>query len=321
MSHPQKIRTAVIGVGHLGQHHARLLGTLPDSSLIAVVDNDPKRGDKIAKSSNTEWVDDYRKLFGKIDAAVLAVPTPLHYRIGKDLLEQGIHCLIEKPLCQKIEEAEELIHIAREKNLVLQVGHVERFNPAVIAAQKYIREPKFIEVNRLGPYDPRTSHIGVVLDLMIHDLDIVLSLVQSEVVSLEAFGAKVLTDHEDIVKCRLRFQNGCIVDLSTSRISLEQYRKIRIFQADAYVSVDYARKDLKIYKKNKPVVKSFSDIEIIKPSLKIEEPLKLELEHFLECIHGGKRPLVSGEHGRDALELGLEILEQLHLHELPAHPE
>ena len=311
-------RTAVIGVGHLGQHHARLLSSIPASRLVAVVDSDEKRGEKIAKSSNTEWLDDYRKLIGRVDAAVIAVPTPLHHQIGKELLESGVHCLIEKPLCQKIEEAEELIHLAREKNLVFQVGHVERFNPAVIAAQKYIKEPRFIEVNRLGPYDPRTSHIGVVLDLMIHDLDIVLSLVGSEVKSLEAFGAKVLTDHEDIVKCRLRFQNGCIVDLSTSRVSLEQYRKIRIFQHDAYVSVDYAHKDLKIYRKNKPVVKSFGDIEILKPSLKIEEPLKLELEHFLECIREGKKPLVSGEHGRDALELGLEILEQLNLHHIQA---
>jgi predicted dehydrogenase len=152
---------------------------------------------------------------------------------------------------------------------------------------------------------------------MIHDLDIVLYLVNSKVKSLEAFGAKVLTDHEDIAKCRLRFENGCIVDLSASRISLEQYRKIRIFQSDAYISVDYAHKDLKIYKKKKPKVQSFSDIEILKPKLKVEEPLKLELRHFLECVEQGKKPHVTGEHGRDALELGKEILEQLELHQLP----
>ena len=307
-------KTAVIGVGHLGQHHARLLSEIKTSSLIGIVDSDPKRGEKIAKASGTHAFTDYRELFGKVQAVVLAVPTPMHYAIGKECLQNGIHCLIEKPLCQDVEQAEELIYIAREKNLVLQVGHVERFNPAVIAAQKYIKEPKFMEVNRLGPYDPRVAHIGVVLDLMIHDLDIVLSLVHSEVKSLEAFGAKVLTEHEDIVKCRLRFQNGCIVDLSASRISLEQYRKIRIFQPDAYLSIDYARKDLKVYRKKNPVVKSFSDIEILKPSLHNEEPLRLELEHFIDCIREGKRPLVSGEHGRDALELGLEILEQLHLH-------
>lgn len=311
----QKILTGVVGVGHLGQHHARLLSEMEISSLAGIVDNDPKRAEKIAKSYHTQHFTSLENLFSVgVQAVVIAVPTPYHYEIGKELLSRGIHCLIEKPLCQSVEQAEELIHLAAQKNVILQVGHVERFNPAIIASQKYIRDPKFIEVNRLGPYDPRISHIGVVLDLMIHDLDIVLSLVNSEVVSLEAFGAKVLTEHEDIVKCRLRFQNGCIVDLSASRISLQQYRKIRIFQSDAYISVDYARKDLKIYRKKTKVVSSLSDIETIQPSLKIEEPLRLELQHFLECVHHERKPLVSGEHGRDALELGLEILNQLNLH-------
>ncbi|MBI2118172.1 MAG: Gfo/Idh/MocA family oxidoreductase [Elusimicrobia bacterium] len=306
---------AVIGVGHLGQHHARLLSQIKNSALLGVVDIDEKRAQKIAKSIQTQAYREIDPILNTIKAAVISVPTPLHYELGKKCLENGIHCLLEKPLCQSVEEAEKLIKIAVQKNLVLQVGHVERFNPAVLAAQKFIQTPKFIEVNRLGTYDPRVSHIGVVLDLMIHDLDIVLSLVQSEVKNLEAFGAKVLTEHEDIVKCRLRFENGCIVDLSASRISLEQYRKIRIFQPDSYISIDYAHKDLKVYRKKTPIVKNFSDIEILKPSLTKEEPLKLELEHFLECIQEGKKPLVSGEHGRDALELGLEILEQLHLHE------
>ncbi len=312
------IETAVIGVGHLGQHHARILHELPGSKLVGIADMDEKRVKQIAKSCKTTPYSYYKDLFGKVKAVVIAVPTPLHYQIGKDCLEAGIHCLIEKPLTQDVQQAEELVQLAQEKNLILQVGHVERFNPAVIEARKFVKEPKFIEVNRLGPYDPRTSHIGVVLDLMIHDLDIVLYLVGSKVKTLEAFGAKVLTDHEDIAKCRLRFENGCIVDLSASRISLEQYRKIRIFQSDAYISVDYARKDLKIYKKKKAQVKSFTDIEIIKPRLHVEEPLKLELKHFLECIEQGKKPHVSGEHGRDALELGKEILDQLHLHEVPA---
>ncbi len=308
------IKIGVIGVGHLGQHHARILSQIPSCELVGVVDADKKRAEKIAKDSKTGAYAQAEELFGKVDALILAIPTPLHYTLGKKCLENGIHCLIEKPLSQSVEEAEALISIAKNKNLVLQVGHVERFNPAIIAAQQYIHDPKFIEVNRLGSYDPRVSHIGVVLDLMIHDLDIVLFLLQSEVQSLEAFGAKVLSDHEDIVKCRLRFKNGCIVDLSASRISLEQYRKIRIFQSDAYLSIDYARKDLKIYKRKTPIVKSFNDIAILRPSLKNEESLKLELEHFLDCLRHGKKPLVSGEHGRDALELGLEILEQLQLH-------
>ncbi len=309
------IRIGVAGVGHLGQHHARILSEIPTCTLVGVVDSDKKRAEKIASGIQSTPYQNVEELFGKIDALVLSVPTPLHYEIGKRCLENGIHCLIEKPLSQSVSEAEELISIAKNKNLILQVGHVERFNPAIIAAQKYIHNPKFIEVNRLGSYDPRVAHIGVVLDLMIHDLDIVLSLLQSEVKSVEAFGAKVLSEHEDIVKCRLRFENGCIVDLSASRISLDQYRKIRIFQPDSYLSIDYAKKDLKIYKRKTPVVKSFSDIEILKPALRNEEPLKLELEHFLDCLRHGKKPLVSGVHGRDALELGLEILEQLHLHQ------
>ena len=309
------ITTAVIGVGHLGQHHARILHELEGSQLKGVVDLDRKRAQQIAKSLKTTAYTYYKDLFGIVQAAVIAVPTPLHYRIGKECLENDIHCLIEKPLTEDVQQAEELVKIAQEKNLILQVGHVERFNPAVIEAHKHVKDPKFIEVNRLGPYDPRVSHIGVVLDLMIHDLDIVLYLVNSKVKTLEAFGAKVLTDHEDIAKCRLRFENGCIVDLSASRISLEQYRKIRIFQSDAYISVDYARKDLKIYRKIKAQVKSFRDIEILKPKLRVEEPLELELKHFLECVREGKIPHVTGEHGRDALELGKEILDQLHLHE------
>ncbi len=311
-----KTSVGVIGVGHLGQHHARILSELGSCWLAGVVDHDPKRAAHIAKNCKTTAYTDYHELLPQIKAAVVAVPTPLHYLIAKECLQKGLHCLVEKPLCETVEQAEELIHIAQSQNLILQVGHVERFNPAVIAAHNYIKNAKFIEVNRLGPYDPRVSHIGVVLDIMIHDLDIVLYLVSSEIESLESFGAKVISEHEDIVKCRLRFKNGCIADLSASRVSLEQYRKIRIFQPDAYISLDYARKDLKIFKKKKSKVESFSDIQIIKPPLKNEEPLRLELEHFIECIHEGKAPQVSGEHGRDALELGLEILNQLHIHEL-----
>ena len=306
-----KIKTAVIGVGSLGQHHARILAKHPLSFLTTVVDNDIKRAQKIASLYGTNAAADHASLYGIVAAAVISVPTPFHYGVAKDLLSNGIHCLVEKPFTSTVEEAEELISIARDKNLVLQVGHVERFNPAVSAARPFIKEPRFIEVNRLGPYDPRTSHIGVVLDLMIHDLDILLDLVKDKVVGLEAFGAKILSDHEDIVKVRIKFANGCIADLSASRISLEKYRKIRIFQSDSYISVDYAGKSLKVYRKRSDTVKSLSDIEIIKPKLKDEEPLFFELDNFLTCVREGKRPLVTGEHGRDALELAFEVLRGL----------
>ena len=308
-----KIKTAVIGVGSLGQHHARILSKHPMSELKAVVDTDIKRAQKIAEACNTSAFNDHRALAGIAGAAVISVPTPFHYSVAKDLLTAGIHCLVEKPFTSTVEEAEELIALAREKDLILQVGHIERFNPAVAAARPFIKNPRFIEVNRLGPYDPRTSHIGVVLDLMIHDLDLLLDLVHEKVVGLEAFGSKIFSEHEDIAKVRLKFMGGCVADVSASRISMEKYRKIRIFQPDSYISVDYAAKSVKIYKKKHEIVKGLSDIEVIRPKLREEEPLFFELENFLTSVSEGKRPLVTGEHGRDALELAFEVLKGLRL--------
>ncbi|MBN1621950.1 MAG: Gfo/Idh/MocA family oxidoreductase [Endomicrobiales bacterium] len=310
-----KIKTAVIGVGSLGQHHARILASHPQSMLSALVDTDLKRLEKISNKLKIEEFITYKDIIGKVEAAVIAVPTPMHYQIAKDLLEAGIHCLVEKPFTTAVKEAEELISLSMAKKTVLQVGHIERFNPAVIAAMPYINNPKFIEVNRLGPYDPRTSHIGVILDLMIHDLDILLSLVQDKVIGVEAHGAKILSDHEDIVKARIKFEKGCVADVSASRVSLEKYRKIRIFQPDSYISVDYAGKNLKIYQKkeNVKVVKGLGDIKVLKPKLKNEEQLYKELDHFLQCVSEGKKAVVSGEHGRDALELALEILKNIKL--------
>ncbi|MBD3272155.1 MAG: gfo/Idh/MocA family oxidoreductase, partial [Elusimicrobia bacterium] len=223
----------------------------------------------------------------------------------------GIHCLVEKPLTDTREQAEDLVAIANEKKLILQVGHVERFNPAIIKAQEYVDRPAFIEVYRLGPFDPRTRHIGVIMDLMIHDIDIILSLVRSPVTKLEGYGARILSSHEDIAKVRLRFNNGCVADLSASRISLQRYRKIRIFQPASYISLDYIKPSLKIYRKKRPSIESLSDLEIIKPRLKKQEPLVNEIEHFIACIKSGKKPKVTGEHGRDALELAIEIFNNL----------
>ena len=305
-----KIKIAVIGVGSLGQHHARILSAHEQAELIGVADANVERGKEIAKKCNTTNFTDIKEVIGKIQAAVISVPTPYHYDIAKQLLNAGIHCLVEKPFTETVEQATELIRIARDKNLILQVGHVERFNPAIIAAYPYVTEPKFIEVNRLGPYVPRTSHIGVVMDLMIHDLDMLLNLVKSKVISFEAHGAKILSAHEDIVKVRIKFANGCVADVSTSRVTIDRYRKIRIFQKDSYISVDYAGKSLKIYKRKEgvDVVKSLFDIDVIKPKVKTGEPLGYELTHFLNCIIEGKKPLVSGEQGRDALELAHDIL-------------
>ncbi|MDR0398335.1 MAG: Gfo/Idh/MocA family oxidoreductase [Endomicrobium sp.] len=307
------IRVAVIGVGSLGQHHARILGEHPDSKLEFVVDADAKRAEKIAKANKTNYLTNFNELIGKVDAVVISVPTPYHYQVAKPLLQNGIHCLVEKPFTLNVAEAEELIEIAKSKNLVLQVGHVERFNPAIIAAAPFIKSPKFIEVNRLGSYDPRTSHIGVVLDLMIHDLDILFYLVKDKVVSLEAHGAKILSDTEDIAKVRLRYANGCVADVSASRVSMEKYRKIRVFQSDSYVSIDYAGKSLKVYakKEGKEKITSLFDIDVKKPKLPSNEPLFYELDNFLSNVSEGKKPAVSGEQGRDAVELALNILKNM----------
>ncbi|MDR1243732.1 MAG: Gfo/Idh/MocA family oxidoreductase [Endomicrobium sp.] len=307
------VKTAIIGVGSLGQHHARILGQHRNSQLQFVVDSDLKRAKKIAKVNQTSYLTDFNDLVGKVNAVVIAVPTQYHYQVAKPLLEAGLHCLVEKPFTLNVQEAQELIEIAKYKDLVLQVGHVERFNPAIIAAVPFISKPKFVEVNRLGPYDPRTNRVGVVLDLMIHDLDILFSFIKDKVVSVEAYGAKILSDTEDITKVRLKYANGCIADVSASRVSMDKCRRIRIFQDDSYISIDYAGKSLKVYtkKEGKEKITSLFDIDIKKPKLPTKEPLFYELDNFLSNVIEGKKPLVSGEQGRDAVELALNILQNM----------
>ena len=223
------VRIAVVGAGRMGQFHAKHLSQNRRAQLVGIVDTNASAGQSTARRCRTQAFQNIQDMLGKIDAAVIATPTPTHHQVGKLLLESGVSCLIEKPFASNLAEAEDLIALADRFNRVLQVGHIERFNPAVIEAARHIHAPQFIEVNRLGPYDPRVADIGVVMDLMIHDLDIVLFLVGEEVTRVEAFGAKVLSNHEDIAKVRLHFKNGCIADLSASRVSLQKYRRIRIF--------------------------------------------------------------------------------------------
>ncbi|MBI3292072.1 MAG: Gfo/Idh/MocA family oxidoreductase [Elusimicrobia bacterium] len=305
------VRVGVVGVGKVGQHHARILRKTPGVALVGLIDPASARAERLARKLQVPYGRDPQELLGRVDAVTIAVPTPHHFPVARTFLERGVHCLIEKPFTQEVEEADRLIELARRQNLVLQVGHVERFNPAVMACAQYIHEPKFIEASRLGPYDPRVNHVGVVLDLMIHDLDIVLFLVNSRVQALEAFGARILSGYEDIAKVRLRFANGCVADLSASRISLERFRKIRIFQSDSYISLDYTTPQVKVYRKRKSHIESFRDIERLTPRLSRQEPLALELEHFVQCVAKGQEPLVSGEHGRNALDLAREILAQM----------
>ncbi|MDD5132318.1 MAG: Gfo/Idh/MocA family oxidoreductase [bacterium] len=305
------LRMGVIGIGHLGVHHARIVSSLPEVELVGICDINEPQVRKIARQYKTAAYTDYRQLLAKVDAVSIAVPTPLHYQIAKDFINAQVHCLIEKPITPDLAEAEELLALVKEKNLILQVGHIERFNPAVLESQKYINEPKFIEANRLGPYDPRVAHISVVLDLMIHDIDIVLYLVQDRIVSIDAVGAKVLSSFEDIANARIRFAHGCVANISASRVSLKKFRKIRIFQKDSYLSLDYAKPGLKIYQKKKEDVTSLKDIKIVYPRLVKLEPLAEELKHFVNCVREGRKPQVTGEHGRDALEIALEIMRKI----------
>jgi predicted dehydrogenase len=311
------MRIGVVGVGHLGQHHVKHLAQISSAELVGLYDTNPKQAAEIAKKFNTRAFSSIEELANHCQAATIAVPTPYHHEVAKYFLNRGIHCLVEKPLTSQVDQAEELIELSQKNQLVLQVGHIERFNPAVVEMAKYVNKPAFIEVSRLGPYDPRVSHVGVVLDLMIHDLDIILSLVKEPIIRLDAIGGRVISPHEDIVKATIYFKNGCRADLSASRVTIKSYRKIRVFQPDSYISLDYSEKSLKIFRKKSPEFKSLSDIEIIRPRLEKADALERELMHFIQCVKEGKKPLVSGEHGRDALELAQEILKNMSLHNAP----
>jgi lipid-A-disaccharide synthase len=304
------IRVAVIGVGHLGQHHARIYSQMKDVELVGVVDTDSKRAKKVALACQTSSYPDYLPLLDKVDAVSIAVPTELHYEISRDLLNAGVHVLLEKPMTQMLEDADELLHLAERKNLVLQVGHIERFNPAVSALNKVIKEPRFIECHRLGPFKLRAATTGVVMDLMIHDIDIILSLVASEVERIEAVGVSILSHEEDIASARVTFSNGCIANLTASRVTKEETRKIRIFQKDAYLSLDYINQELLVCHR---VIAPDGQVKIIssKPEIEKVEPLSLELEDFIGAIQRGQEPLVSGKAGRQALAIAREISRQV----------
>jgi len=311
----EPIRVGVVGVGRLGQHHARIYAELPHTTLVGVADTDRARAGKIASSYLTQALFDYRMLIGKVDAVSIAVPTTSHHAIARDFLGNGVNVLVEKPITATVAEARELVDLARRKNLVLQVGHVERFNAAIVRLRELVKDPAFIEVHRLGQYDPRVQDVGVVLDLMIHDLDIVLEVVQSPVRSFEAVGVAILSDKEDIANARIHFENGCIANLTASRITPKKTRKIRIFQEDTYISVDYVKPGMEVYRKQ-PVEKprpGCPAFEIVRKRvrLKWQEPLKAELEHFIECVVNGVPPQITGEKARDALALAVEISEMI----------
>lgn len=300
-----KVRVAVIGTGHLGSIHARIYQRLANCSLIGVCDTNQAHLDKIRQELNVPGFSDYRQLFGKVDAVSIAVPTKLHYAIASEFLKQKIHTLVEKPFTVSLKEADSLIRIARKNKLILQVGHVERFNSAFSATQKIIKEPKFIECHRLSPFPHRSLDVGAVLDIMIHDIDIILGLVPAKIKKIESVGVNVLTKFEDIANTRITFKNGCVANLTASRVSDEVMRKIRIFQEDTYISLDYKEAKACVYRR--------SGAQITKEDLPIEkeEPLPKELESFIDCVRENKEPLVSGPVAREALAVALKIQNQI----------
>jgi len=304
------VRIAVVGVGYLGRHHARILASLPGAELLSVVDVNASRAQEVAAASGTRPLADFRDLLGHVDAVTVAVPTELHREIALPFLAAGVHVLVEKPMARSLAEADDMIQTAARTGAILAVGQTERFNPAVVAARPVLSDPRFIEVHRLGTFPERSLDIDVVFDLMIHDVDIVLSLVGSDVEAIEAVGVPVLTGRVDIANARLRFSNGCIANLTASRISRDRVRKIRFFQPMAYVSIDYAAQKLEIFrlvKGNGPA----PAIEGGEVPIENEEPLKRELADFVEAIKEGRPPIVTGEDGRRALALAQQIADKI----------
>ena len=311
-----KMRVAVIGVGSLGQHHARIYAENPTCELVAVVDTNPKAAKEIAKKFRTQALTDYQQLVGKVDAVSIVVPTFLHHKVAMFFLENSIHVLVEKPITVTVQEAHDLINLSKKKKLLLQVGHIERFNMAIKRLREIATKPGFIEAHRLGPYNGRILDVGVVLDLMIHDLDIVLQLVDSPVTQIDAAGVGVYGTHEDIANVRLHFENGAIANLTASRISPVRLRKIKLFQSEMFISADYIEQEIEVFRRvlNPNAQDGDPRVQIIrtKEKVKREEPLKLELESFLDCIRTQSEPTVKGEHARDALDLAVMITEQIH---------
>lgn len=301
----EKIRVGVVGVGHLGAIHAKDYARLDNVKLVGVCDCNIERALEIGKRFRTASYSDYEDLFDKVDAASIVVPTSLHYNVAKDFLSHGIHVLIEKPITKTLSEADELIEIAKEKNLILQVGHIERFNSAILAIEPYIKQPKFIECQRLGPFHKRVQDVGVVLDLMIHDIDIVLGLMKQDVVNIEAVGLSTISDYEDVANVRLTFEDGTIADITASRVTKDVVRKMRIFQGESYLSLDYVSQEAMLFEK------TGEKINTRKIKIKKKEPLKKELKSFIECVRTGKRPIVSGVEGRRALAVALEIVKKI----------
>jgi predicted dehydrogenase len=306
----QKLKAAVVGVGYLGKFHAEKYAASAKAELVAVVDVDEGRAREIGAPLGAEALTDYRALAGRVQCVSVAVPTRFHFSVARELIDAGIDVLVEKPLTADIAEARDLVEAARIKGVILQVGHLERFNPAIRRLESVIREPKFVECHRLAPFVERGTDVDVVLDLMIHDIDVISSLVRSPVERVEAVGVPVLTDKPDIANARIKFANGCIANVTASRVSIKRERKIRFFQPDAYISIDYDQRRAQIYYKPAPGA-GWLDIRAENIEIKDGDALADEVESFLDCVRSRAQPLVGGTEGLRALEIASLISAQL----------
>jgi predicted dehydrogenase len=337
----KKLRMALVGAGRLGGFHAQKLVASEQVELLAVVDPSPAARSRLAAQCHTRALADYASLLDKLDAAVIAAPTRLHHKLALDFLRRGIHLLVEKPLCRTLAEADELVETARRHGAVLQVGHVERFNPVFTAAAAHVADPKYVEAVRAGGFTFRSTDVGVVLDLMIHDLDLVLSLVRSPVRKVEALGLSVLGGHEDVANARLEFECGCIATLSASRVSYQPARRMQLWAARAFAAIDFAQRTATVVRPSETLLRRQLDIDLLSPqqvehyrehlfeellprtqlTFEAVDALALELEDFLESIRTLRSPQVPGEAGRDAVAVAEQILGRIHTHAWDDTPE
>ncbi|MCC6355313.1 MAG: Gfo/Idh/MocA family oxidoreductase [Verrucomicrobiae bacterium] len=301
----QKLKVGVVGVGHIGREHARIYSLLDGVQFAGVYDIDPAVSRSIAQQYDIRTFSSLADMIEAVDAVSVATPTSTHFEVAKPFLTAGRSVLLEKPIADSPDPARELVRMARAGGAVLQVGHIERFNPVLRVLEERLTHPRFIEAHRLSPYPGRSTDIGVVLDLMIHDLEVILHLVRSPIRSIDAVGVAVLSRGEDIANARIRFENGCVANITTSRISPEKMRKIRVFQEDTYISLDYQNQSGEIYRKLK------SQIVRERVPLEKEEPLRLELQSFVECSRSRREPVVSGEQGAAALDVAIEITDRI----------
>ncbi len=308
----KKLRVGVVGTGYLGKFHAEKYARMDEVDLVGIADINQSQAEKIAKKYSAKAYTSHKDILDKVDAVSIVVPTPVHFKVSQDFLEHGVDVLIEKPMTTTLKEADELIRVAEASGLIIQVGHLERFNPAVIALRDYVKKPMFIESHRLSTYKERATDVSVVLDLMIHDIDIISNFVRSKIKSIHAAGIPVISGHVDIANARIEFENGCVANVTASRISTRDERKIRLFQRDAYISVDFANHEITIVKQSdKNETSIIPGMGINQLCFTKTDALDDELKSFVDSVTRRQNPEVNGHVGRSALKVALSIMEQI----------